>query len=780
MSAPEQQAPEQQALEQKFHFASAGFWLPCYQSSFFSHTDDRANLRPRYHFTTTGSGPFADRAAVKLEANIFSRLLMVLPHKHYTSAYPITGGSSAPPVGEAQPDPVGILFLADNPRALAGFEACPVKCVTLFANQDGFYVWTVAYEDGKTKKPSVEAALKAHIFDLVGGDFASHHSGIESEKHASIAVPVSNLKRYRDEHLGMLTFFQLNIILEGLHNVNLDPRVFFKSEPGIEKEYTLGGFARQVTALFDPAKRPPHRVRPAKGAHKQEAMEQARKDEAAQDEVAQQTVASFFTRSLEDPATLDWSALQAFADLCVSPRIQAHILDEFLAVTEVLTLKRMKQRIERCRRALLEELIEVTHRRDPLVQAEPPDGPIDRIEEVTEAQLRGYIMLVAAKMPLVANVLLHLDDLHYAHPRKAKAASKNAANAIADPTIPTSETYGPYHSWTGLLRALQYDLTSLIEAISQARTDRMLYEQEQIHAEQETLAEIQRLNERSGGAISPAHSVAISVMSNLLALFAVVLAAGPLIKNGRVTFNLEAILTIFNANNLPGALALVLLGIMLIAIYALIHFAAQRVLRVGYRIFKRDFQLDAKYYYEIDARVDAPFQLGAIAKLLDHGAPHPLKPPQRKGLVRLLGFLPVELSRAARREINEQPYKYPRRNSYRVERLEKSEALHKIYIETSICVSERRHIKAVLVYELLFHRPSKEHDYIFKDLRVVSTHAAELTREEIITLKQVVADYFINPCLEMGWRFMAVMPSSDNYDALFTITQPLETPPEGT
>jgi hypothetical protein len=118
-------------------------------------------------------------------------------------------------------------------------------------------------------------------------------------------------------------------------------------------------------------------------------------------------------------------------------------------------------------------------------------------------------------------------------------------------------------------------------------------------------------------------------------------------------------------------------------------------------------------------------------------------------------------------------YKNVSRNSYRAERLERSEALHKIYVEADIRVSRRRYVHAVLVYELLYHRPAKEHDYILKDLRVVSTHSAELTLDEIIALKQVITQRFVNPCLEAGWQLNLpeVSMKSVSFDALFTVTE---------
>src|SRR5262249_25958463 len=141
------------------------------------------------------------------------------------------------------------------------------------------------------------------------------------------------------------------------------------------------------------------------------------------------------------------------------------------------TLQTMKRRIERCRRALLSEMIEITHRRLPLLQVEPPDDVSDRIEGVNEAQLRGYVMLFAAKTPLIANVLLHLDDVF-----RESGLSEHADNA--------------FRSWKLLEMAINRDVDRLEAAINQSSMDRQLFEEERIRSEQETIAELERLRSR--------------------------------------------------------------------------------------------------------------------------------------------------------------------------------------------------------------------------------------------------------------------------------------------
>src|SRR5689334_1265207 len=96
------------------HFTSAGFWLPCYQSSFFSPKDDSAVLKSSYEFSEANLGPSADPNRIKLDANIFSRLLMVLPRTGYSDAFPIFPGRGSIDDTKPLPNPVAILFLAKD------------------------------------------------------------------------------------------------------------------------------------------------------------------------------------------------------------------------------------------------------------------------------------------------------------------------------------------------------------------------------------------------------------------------------------------------------------------------------------------------------------------------------------------------------------------------------------------------------------------------------------------------------------------------------------------
>jgi hypothetical protein len=449
--------------------------------------------------------------------------------------------------------------------------------------------------------------------------------------------------------------------------------------------------------------------------------------------------------------------------------VRGHLLDQFLTVTEVISLKPMKKRIERCRRGLLDDLIEVTHRRDPLIQAEPPDDLPDRIEDVNEAQLRGYVMLFAAKMPLVSNVLLHLEDLHYAGKRK----SRRNGDVSDDVEDISSEAYAPFHSWKQLLNALENDVRGLSEAIDQAQADRMLYEEEQIHAQQETLAEIERLRERGDDALSPAHNVAVNIIANLLAIVAVIFTGVALVgqKYLPIRITLQDVVGILNPANWLTDIEVVVFIFVVFVVYVIALVLAGQLARLVIRLFRRELRLNAKYYYELDVHIDAPFHADVLDALFETGAPGNLRLPRIHLLRRLLLLIAIPWNWARQRR-HPPLFRNAWRNSYRAERIEKSEGLHKIYVEADIRVGSRRRplsvgrfIHAILVYELLYHRPAQEHGYVFKDLRVVCTHASSLDKSEIVTFKRTIADCFIDPCLQSGWKL------DRRIDALFTVTE---------
>ncbi|HEY7835231.1 MAG TPA: hypothetical protein VIG30_16765 [Ktedonobacterales bacterium] len=691
------------------------------------------------------------------------------------------------------------MFVSTTPAELPGIKgtafASAFSFVTLLVNSDGFYIWIAAYKhtSSRAKQPALEdiqTTLKRHIAHVAGGSFSAHASGKPSPERPDPLPGAETLTIYRDQHRGLLTYFQLNTILEGLYNSNLDFRVFFRNEDVVEQRYMVGDFVAQITETFAPH-REPHKPSAAPSATPDEAPSAASEtspgvatastgtskrrnrqahvepkepppayDHPAAEEDARQSIKTFITSYLEHPDVLTEKDRSDYAELCVTHHAREMTLYKFLHATAYTTLITMKKRIERCRRGLLDELIEVTHRRKPLIQTEPPDTLKDQADFVNEAQLRGYVMLFAAKMPLIANVQLHLEDMH-------------------------DELYGkksdlrvPYRSWKTLLAALRSDVDGLTEAIEQAREARMLYEQEQIHAEQETLSEIQRLRERSDNALSPATGTAISIVSNVFALFAVALTL--VFQNNPFAQFPKSLSNVFDPKNKAGELDFLGLLALLLVAYFVLQFLAERALRGFTRLIRRDVRQDARYYYELDIHVDQPFKTEALEELFRDGTPPRGALATSSTSTSATSSTPATTSPLVSASPSHRrlapPFKKPVRNSYRVERVDKSEALHKIYCEADICVrpasrrlERHRYLHTVLVYELMFHRPSQEHGYVLKDVRAVATHSRNLKADEIELLKRHIVENFINPCLSENWRFVTRPGTGRPVDAIMTV-----------
>lgn len=224
------------------------------------------------------------------------------------------------------------------------------------------------------------------------------------------------LRAYRDEYLGILNFFQLNTILEGLENFVFDLRVFFtQGESPIEEEspiqeespigedilkrYSLGSFIENcISVTISPSK------------YEAEAV--------ASTEAVTEMITSIdklkVIDTFDDPTTLDnfrslERAGRSLQDLITDLHIKWDVLRQFLRHTSTSCLQPIKWRLESCRRALLAELFSETNTRSELYQLENPDATV-HLTSANEEQMQGYVMLIAAKFPLITNVEAYLRE----------------------------------------------------------------------------------------------------------------------------------------------------------------------------------------------------------------------------------------------------------------------------------------------------------------------------------------------------------------------------------
>src|SRR5262249_16261407 len=238
-----------------------------------------------------------------------------------------------------------------------------------------------------------------------------HYSGQEGEKddlsEDDEYEQRTNLLTYRDKFLGIFTFMQLNVILEGLYSSTLDFQVFFYGTAGERKEqvlavnrgYSVGHFAPLITARVrgdldleeqDGANGRPESVGTgtASGQNQAEAQQTREGTESlaqatsllselvtlatwpAAGRPTQASQASQAPRALQMQGSLSdgMAAAQQVLDSFLPPVVCKYLLRKFLQATASSVLQEYKRRVERCRRALLAEMLQVTHRQQPLLQ----------------------------------------------------------------------------------------------------------------------------------------------------------------------------------------------------------------------------------------------------------------------------------------------------------------------------------------------------------------------------------------------------------------------------
>ncbi len=769
----------------RLRVTSMGFWLPCNESFFFHHDED-SDILDRKIRVDHRLMPLGEEHN-NLQASVFHRLMAVLYHKHYTHVYPLPD-----PVGviakKDKADPKAIIFAAD-PRGNGPPDAnqtplhwlnkggtpatLTLRGITLIVNDSGYYLWVVVYESAYATDDAEEAIneegrtardhLQEHIFDSIGGDYFSHYSGSAEDlpKVSSEAERRQTLTTYQNELRGMLTFYQINLILEGLYNSTLDPRVFFGSETEAEIErikrgYSLAQFINLIASplkteqFLVPAPPPlaappvpsflgPNTVirgaQPATGGATAEPAAASERAPSYTETTLIDAVLSLHTHDAAAIARASTVPEQLMAGLLVNA-VHRPIIQRFLSATSDKCLQTTKRRIERCRRALLSEMLEVTHRRQPLLQIEPPDDQQgERIEGVDEDQLRGYVMLLAAKLPLITTVELHLEGIIEMH------------------KLWSIHTGSPWDSWRTVMKSISHDIDRLETALEQANMDRQLEEEEQIRAEQETLAELERLRSRTEETISPTFSLSINYFANILALIAVALTVISTFKN----FSFASPLSAFSSGDFWLNLGYILvyaafLGIAYFAIQAVIT----RVLQYVRRTYQQQSRSEDKFYYEFDLRLQAPITGDKADGLFN---------------ATFVGGT----DRTGRQYRIKDIFRNPTRNTYRVQRTAKDAALHKVYIEADIFVksalrrpwARRLNVRAILVYEIRFHSPTKGHEYILQDVRVVINHPQILTIGQIDYLKGVIATHFVNCWItDPSWQIQ-----ENPTDAFFTLNR---------
>ena len=840
--------------QRTYHFAARGFWLPCDQTSFFGHDKDKRFREP----LQIADDPILNKEALAknlLEDHVLHRLALVLSRKEYGYTDLIPAYHASVPFGE---DPDAAVFVHRKfsapdisfKREDDAYDMChldanllTVEGIALLVNSSGFYLWIMRYsldthlsaEKRKEAQKQAEDYLETYVYWIVGGNFASRYSGWNDEADLATKYERENtLQDYERHFSGILTFAQINIIFEGLFSSALDFHVFFldtastehKKVNNLRRQYSLGRFVSLISTPLTWHKyeeRTQHldTETPTSG-HPETTETMAPMDE---------DIVAFLTDlDLLHPKSLvkvkrekgqgykrdnlQERAKHVAHDLCFDYLGEVGcgvLLLKFLQTTAQRTLLYTKRRIERSRRALVAEILQVTQRQDPLLQVEvpphahkgkkegavtnpkepystvvtPPTGSGDeeleaeRIAEVNESQLRGYVLLISAKLPLISNVRVYLDEIAIAN----NWYRRSIGAATSQPTYPRTteerEVTASLAVWRTLLSSIEKELVGLEHAIAQERQDRMVQEEEKIRVEQETLAEIERLQDRNSKSLSPRATFTLAFVSNVFAIASVLVAVfgtGITVPTQPVPTDFASLITLI-AVILMLALALSALYFLAQYLFFTVGSAALLLLRIP---------LGNRYYYEMDIHVDAPIDSkSSVVTDLISGEFKKSGRGERliEGVRQKTGkdWKPYRDDRVLEgvrfwTRLVWPAFRHTERNSYRVERSGRNEGMHKVYLEVTALLA-RRHwyqilhpsVHLVLVYEIFFHRPGGEDRYILNDIRVVSTQGRILDAKQLAHIKRIVADYFVNPLIAQQSRgTWEILPT----DALMATTSP--------
>jgi hypothetical protein len=456
---------------------SVSLWLPVGRANFYSVTangwmkDPPAAGQSSYSSKKINNG---DDYLPVLQCSVLRRLLEVLP---LSFGYDVRGECEMADEDEERSRPVALIMtLSDvaaslqsvpgeyqgshRRRQLANTELQHhgVRAVRMRADEHGNYTFTGSvlpgYEDAAARK-----ALVRHACEVFGGDFAVKRFEAQSRRgwregaaavrryNGLTDVPTGSLSGdVKGPPAGALTFFQLNTLVEGICNETLWPAVFFERYDFMRK------WLKQTETVVS----------------------------------ILHTIADII-----DILHVDRDAQE------VDGQIAA--LRHFLAVTSRESLQRVKWSVESVRRSLLDEMMSVLHRQSRLIQLDLGAVHRERAPELaveaSESQLRGYVMLAAAKMPLIANVY-----------EVAKLTVDHITTATKPDNLPqlwpedkrrsvggqAAELNTQLNHWKVLLDGLNNSVHSLESAVQQAWMERVLYEEQQSRSEQEAMAEIER------------------------------------------------------------------------------------------------------------------------------------------------------------------------------------------------------------------------------------------------------------------------------------------------
>jgi hypothetical protein len=684
--------------------ASYGLWVPCNRINFFHLLEDRDLLviPPDKEWIILGDENAARCWRVSPGSSVVRRLLWALQLCSLVGDYRL-----APGPDDEHPEKIEVRFSISvkaiyelarersvDMRIQRVAHTLPDDDLLALAEEqrgrdvgletratftsDGLQVWQATTASDRVDT-DVDAALRVLQAALMAVEPLDLRHGAVERRREQPSSGIADLDPdvwLNDDYEGIMPFFQLNMLLGGLFYPGFKPEIFFERAPD-----------ESALAAMNPVRKVLPRILLDNDDVEHEHYEHT---------ISIEYVLDALWCELDDACTKDTEMALARA------------ISHFLTVTGDRALLPIKWRIERARRAILAAMIGVVHRKQHLTQMREMQPFPESFDAANEPQLRGYVTLVSAKLPLVSNIATYLQP-------------------VLDSLGRDKERFSPVkqmaHEWRLLLDAISNNLDSLTQAIGSAWQERLLYEQEQTRAEQEALAEI----ERARVSASTRATTIDSLFGAMVLVFTIAAFSGDGSHNP--TFEHD--------------LSFIALGL-----------AAVSLLWIAYRIRlgqRRRRGADQRHHYETNLRLDRHTTAAQIRELLNLDTGH--------------------------RQRSNSPLAIQRRGSYRIERINDEEAMHKIHILSLIHLPPRgwrsltgRPLKVPLsaIYEVLFHTPTLSGELLLREVRLTCYSDEVLTLEQLGTLSDAVALDLIDPFVDKSEPFSKlVRERTDPSSALF-------------
>lgn len=602
------------------------------------------------------------------------------------------------------------------------------------------------------------------------------------------------------QYPGILVFFQLNLVVEGVLNSLIDPRIFFaerfnppetsptgpingKDNIGewgemvlYESEhYSLSGFAASILAYS--------LVGTNIESHTKLVI-------LMQDCLNYLDCLKSDNRQQETLSNLRGS-INSFVREVHQNGMRRDFLRQFMRKTAIL-LQKLKWNLEDCRRALLSHSISATDYHEFLVQIKSPDQRSLKFDKVNEAQISGYAKLSSAKLPIIKNIQRYIQLVFESSDEGELVRNQNLSGSKHN----LKDIISYYQMWSNFCGAIEENIGSLERTLDRVNAERRLYEQSQTRYEQEAMAEIDRRRQRLG--ISASGEVSARLPSFLEVSLAFVGA-------------ISAIFTITYGISQPFVIRPWAYSVLIPFVFIYLFFVLARI--VGGYIARSLILRRNRYYYELDIQLNLPIERKNAGKLFDQGfrgesnVYEPTKPNNYqvpREFIVAFGSEATDQKRVAgtsdSRAVDEEErtkflerhqkdlpvFTEPEKTSYRFSQSALNQSDHKVHYEFDIHwepSSERSWLDQLirpfsrnsmenceLIYEVLSHSPSNDQQYMLRELRFIATYKDRLTLEQIALLKLKLANDFIYFWITSNRNALNNMDVVQNIAPIFSLT----------